>query len=87
MSEQAWVTATDPNRLLELVGTKRKRKLGLFGVACCRRIPRFADDARAQVAIEISGMPIARRRSRKCVEAHRAMHPGPQDVRHFLPTG
>jgi hypothetical protein len=86
MSEQAWLTVTDPARMLDLVGTTRKRKLGLFGVACCRRIPRFADDARAQIAIEISERYADRKAKIEEVRrAHRAMHPAPQDVEHCTP--
>jgi hypothetical protein len=46
MTEQEWLACTNPLPMLEFLREKASgRKLRLFGMACCRRIPRLLDDA------------------------------------------
>ncbi len=55
MMETEWLVCTDPNPMLEHVGTTASdRKLRLFGVACCRRVWRLLHDKRSQKAVEWS---------------------------------
>jgi hypothetical protein len=55
MTEQEWLTATDPGRMLQLVIPRRpRRKLALFGVACARRIPRLSREPASAAAVAVS---------------------------------
>jgi hypothetical protein len=55
VDEQGWLTATDPQAMLQfLMGTASERKPRLFAVACCRRIWHLLCDARAQEALELA---------------------------------
>jgi hypothetical protein len=55
MTEQEWLTSTDPTLMLEFLrGKEGDRKLRLFEVACCRRIWRFVTDAESRAVVEIT---------------------------------
>jgi len=55
VDEQGWLTATDPQVMVQfLVGRTSERKLRLFAVACCRRIRHLLLDTRAQEALELT---------------------------------
>jgi hypothetical protein len=43
MTEDDWISATEPGPLLESLGPLSPRKTRLFVVACCRRVDRFLD--------------------------------------------
>jgi hypothetical protein len=53
MTEEQWNCCTDPDSMLEFIGGRAsKRKLRLFGVACCRRVWHLMADPRHRDAIE-----------------------------------
>jgi hypothetical protein len=53
ITEAQWLALTDPKEMLDhLVGAARKRKLRLFGCACCRRVWHFLSDERSRAAVE-----------------------------------
>jgi hypothetical protein len=55
VTETEWLAATDPELMLEVViEDATDRKLRLFGVACCRRIPVSRLDERGRAAIEVA---------------------------------
>jgi hypothetical protein len=52
MTESEWLTTTDPSAMLAFFeGRASERKLRLFAVACCRRVPRFLLDVRHRNAL------------------------------------
>lgn len=54
MTEQEWLTATDPTEMLKAhPGKFSERKLRLFALACCERIRRFITDPRSVAALEL----------------------------------
>jgi hypothetical protein len=55
MTEQEWLTCTDPTPMLQcLHGKATKRKLRLFACACCRQVWRLLKDEASRQAVETS---------------------------------
>jgi hypothetical protein len=55
MNEQEWIDCTDPMRMLQFLNSKKyKRKLAMFGIACCYGNSRLRSDERAVFAIQVS---------------------------------
>jgi hypothetical protein len=55
MTQDEWLTCTDPERVLNFVrGRASERKLRLFAVACCRRIAQLLFDKRSRQAVQIA---------------------------------
>jgi hypothetical protein len=62
MTEAEWETCKDPAEMYRFVGNQPKvirrksgrRKLRLFGVACCRKFGRLLSDSRSSAAIEVA---------------------------------
>ncbi len=55
MTEEEWLTAADPEAMLErLQGTVRDRKWWLFGCCCCDGIRSLLSDKRSQKAIAVA---------------------------------
>lgn len=55
MTEQDWLSATDPQRILESLRDKASsRKLRRIAVAACRRILHLMTDPRSQAAVEVA---------------------------------
>ena len=55
MTEQEWLSCTDPTPMLEFLASKKnKRKLAMFGVARCRHISPLCSDERGLIAIDAS---------------------------------
>jgi len=53
MTEQEWLECTDPQNMLEFVGSQASdRKLRLFACACCRRLPLVTEVGRNLRAVE-----------------------------------
>jgi hypothetical protein len=53
MTEDEWLTCTDPQPMLELLHAKAsERKMHLFACACCRRIWHLLVDVRSRTVIE-----------------------------------
>ena len=72
MTEQEWLTCTEPHKMLEFLRDKvSERKLRLFAVACCRRVWRWMTDERSRQAVEISEMYADGRLGRKKLNAAR----------------
>lgn len=54
MTEAEWLVSTNPMPMLAFVkGKVSKRKLRLFGCACCRRTWNLLNDPRSRIALEI----------------------------------
>ncbi len=63
MTEDEWITATDPQEMLRACGTPSDRKLRLFSAACCRRMWHSLTDKGSRVGSQWpNGMPTASRR-------------------------
>src|SRR5262245_35094293 len=58
MTEAKWLACTDPTPMLDFL-TKQasKRKLRLFGVACCRRLWHLLDEEHCKKLVEV-GLPL-----------------------------
>jgi hypothetical protein len=55
MTEQDWLTGTDPHRMIEWIKNRAsERKKRLFAVACCRRIWHLFEDERCRRAVELA---------------------------------
>jgi hypothetical protein len=55
VTEVEWLACTGPDKMLEfLTGKASKRKLRLFGAACCRHIWHLLPDERSRRAVEIA---------------------------------
>ena len=55
MTEEEWLKCKNPQLMLKFLATlKKKRKLALFGVACCRRIPRLTQEQSSSAALDIA---------------------------------
>jgi hypothetical protein len=55
MTEVDWLACTEPHAMLEyLKGRASERKLGLFGVACCRRLGHLLTDAQSREAVDLA---------------------------------
>jgi hypothetical protein len=53
MTEQEWLESTDPQPMLAFLRSKASnRKMGLFAVACCRRIWELLPHEAARRAVE-----------------------------------
>jgi hypothetical protein len=54
MTEAEWLSCTDPTPMLEFLrGKASDRKLRLFGVACCRRVPSLFPDEQSYNALDL----------------------------------
>lgn len=56
MNEQIWLSASTPllTLLQKAIGETSKRKLRLFGCACCRRVWKFLSAAASREAVEVA---------------------------------
>ena len=55
MNEGTWVFCTDPERMLDYLGSRVSvRKLVLFEVACLRRVEQHLRDRRSRAALEVA---------------------------------
>jgi hypothetical protein len=55
MTEQEWLTCTDPRPMLEFLrGKASERKLRLFAVACCRLVLPHVPDQRCEKGLQIA---------------------------------
>jgi hypothetical protein len=62
MTEQEWIVCTDPMPMLRFLESKKnKRKLAMFGVACCRHMPHLCSDKRGLAAIDVVERYVDRR--------------------------
>ena len=55
MTEQEWLTSTDPAPMFQFLWNRRSyRKFRLFAVACCRRIWPLMTQQRSRQAVEVA---------------------------------
>lgn len=55
MTEDEWLTSTDPEPMLDFLERMTSdRRLRLFACACCRRFWRCLNDVRSRDAIEVA---------------------------------
>ncbi len=55
MTEEEWLTSTDPDEMLKQLSRRASnRKLRLFGCACYRHVPHLFADAKVRSAVEIT---------------------------------
>jgi hypothetical protein len=85
MTEEEWLVCNDPEAMLRfLSANKSRRKFALFGVACCRRIPRLCQEPLSAAAVEVAERRADRKAKVSEVRlANRKAGPPPGDYSHY----
>lgn len=74
MTEQEWLTCTDPKPMLQFLrGKASQRKMRLIACACCRRVWDLLTDERSRTAVELAEQfADGRAGKQELIDAHRA---------------